>query len=98
MQLISTVQVGKKGVSENLVETLKDHFKKHQNVKVVFLKNSIRDKKKVKKAAEEIVSELGPNYTYRVLGFTIFVKKWRRAIRTSKNEKNKGSDLERARR
>ena len=81
MQLVSSVQVGKKGISDNLVETLKSHFKNHQNVKVVFLKNSIRDKKKLKKQAEEIVDELGKNYTYRVLGFTVFIKKWRKAKR-----------------
>jgi len=81
MQLVSSVQVGKKGVSDNLVETIKDHFKKNQNVKVVFLKNSIRDKTKVKKAAEEIIEELGKNYTYKILGFTVFIKKWRKPKR-----------------
>lgn len=81
MQLISTIQVGKNGISENLIETLKSHFKKHQNVKVVFLKNSGRDKAKVKKVANEIVENLGKNYTYRILGFTIFIKKWRKAQR-----------------
>jgi RNA-binding protein YhbY len=81
MQLISTIQVGKKGMSDNLVETLKSHFKNHQNVRVVFLKSSIRDKTKVKKTAEEIVDALGKNYTYRVLGFTIFIKKWRKQKR-----------------
>jgi len=81
MQPISSVQVGKKGVSENLIETLQSHFKKHQNVKVVFLKSSIRDRKKLKKQAENIVNELGKNYTYRILGFTVFIKKWRKAKR-----------------
>ena len=78
MEPISSVQIGKRGVSDNLIETLRTHFVNHQNVKVVFLKNFARDKKKVKKAAEEIVDELGKNYTYRVLGFTVFIKKWRK--------------------
>lgn len=81
MNQISTVQIGKNGISENLVETLKSHFKKHQNVKVVFLKNSDRDRKKIKKQAEEIVDELGTNYSYRILGFTVFFKKWRKPQR-----------------
>ncbi|MFA5020065.1 MAG: YhbY family RNA-binding protein [Candidatus Pacearchaeota archaeon] len=81
MQLISSIQVGKNGVSANLIETLKTHFKNHQNVKVVFLKNSVRDRKKIKKEAEKIVEELGKNYTYRILGFTIFIKKWRKNMR-----------------
>jgi len=81
MQLISTIQVGKRGISENLIETLKLHFKTHQNVKVVFLKTSIRDKRKIKKTAEDLVEELGKNYTYRIIGFTVFIKKWRKAKR-----------------
>ena len=81
MNLISTIQVGKKGVSENLIESLKSHFKNHTNVKLVFLKSTSRDKKKIKKQAEEVVEELGKNYTYRIVGFTIFIKKWRKPKR-----------------
>ena len=81
MQPISSIQIGKKGLTDNLIETLRTHFKKHQNVKVVFLKSSIRDRKKLKKVAEQIVDKLGKNYTYKILGFTVFVKRWRRAIR-----------------
>tara|TARA_Y100000310_G_C20445834_1_gene698355 strand:+ start:518 stop:763 length:246 start_codon:yes stop_codon:yes gene_type:complete len=78
---ISSIQVGKHGVTDNLIDTLKTHFKNHANVKVVFLKNSIRDKKKLKKVAEELINNLGKNYTYRILGFTVFIKKWRKAQR-----------------
>ncbi|MFA6022832.1 MAG: YhbY family RNA-binding protein [Candidatus Pacearchaeota archaeon] len=81
MQLISTVQIGKNGMSENTIETIKGHFKNHQNVKVVLLKSSKRDRDKIKKIADEILKELGKNYTYRVVGFTIFLKKWRKAQR-----------------
>ena len=80
MILISTVHVGKNGVTENLIENLKSHFKNHQNLKVVFLRNSSRDKNSVKKSAEEIIEKLGKNYTYRILGFTVFIKKWRRPM------------------
>ena len=34
-----------------------------------------------KKTADEILSELGNNYTYRIIGFTIFIKKWRKPQR-----------------
>ncbi len=81
MRLISSIQVGKNGLSDNLIENLKTHFKNHQNVKVVFLKNSGRNKAKIKKSAEDMINELGPNYTYRVIGFTVFVKKWRKPKR-----------------
>lgn len=78
---IATIQIGKNGVPSNLVEILQDHFKTHQNVKVVFLKTSFRDKKKIKTAVEEIINELGPNYTYMIIGFTAMIKKWRKPMR-----------------
>ncbi len=81
MNLISTIQIGKSGISENLIETIKSHFKNHQNVKVVCLKNSKRDKNNIKAMAEEIISHLGNNYTYRIIGFTIIIKKWRKPKR-----------------
>ena len=81
MELISTINVGKNGISDNLIEAIKSHFKKHKNVKVVFLKSFSRDKKKIKKEAEKILDLLGKNYTYRILGFTLFLKKWRKPMR-----------------
>jgi len=81
MQLITTVQIGKKKITDTTVETLKSHFKTHKNVKLVFLKSSFRDRQKLKKATEEIIEELGKNYTYRILGFTVFIKKWRKDVR-----------------
>ena len=78
MKLITSIQVGKKGLNEGLIETLKSHFKNHQNVKVVFLKSSTREKEKLKNHAGEIIEKLGKNYTYKILGFTVFIKKWRK--------------------
>jgi RNA-binding protein YhbY len=78
MQLISTLQIGKSGLTETFIETLKGHFKNHQNVKISVLKSATRDKKEIKKMAEQIVEELGNNYTFRIIGFTIVVKKWRK--------------------
>lgn len=81
MQLISTMQVGKNGITENLIETLKNHFKNHMNVKVSVLKSATRDRKEIEKIAEELIDKLGNNYTFRVIGFTIVLKKWRKSVK-----------------
>ena len=78
---IASIQIGKNGIPDNLTESLQSHFKAHQNVKIVFLKTSFRDKKKIKTAVEEILDKLGANYTYKIVGFTVFIKKWRKAMR-----------------
>jgi len=77
----SNVQLGKQGITENFINTLRNHFKKHSNVKISILKNAGHEKSKVKTYAEEIIDKLGKNYTAKTIGFTIFVKKWRKEVR-----------------
>ncbi len=75
------VQLGKQGITENFILTLKSHFNRHDDVKVSVLKSAGHHKDLVKKYADEIVEKLGNRYSARVLGFTIFIKRWRRAVR-----------------
>lgn len=91
------IQLGKQGITNNFICTLKSHFESHNNVKISVLK-SARDhqqpasneinqistgyeKSKVKKYSEEILEKLGKNYTAKIIGFTIFLKRWRKAMR-----------------
>jgi len=75
------VQLGKNGLTENFIATLKNHFKKHKNVKVVVLKSTGREGEKVKEYLKEILEKLGEKYTAKIVGFTIFIKKWRKPKR-----------------
>lgn len=78
---IGQIQLGKNGITENFIETLKNNFKKYQNIKVCVLKSAGHDREKVKKYSDEILNELGKNYTSKIIGFTISLKKWRRKVR-----------------
>jgi len=75
------VQIGKRGVSKELIENLRNAFKQRENVRIRVLKSAGHDRTKVKEMAEEVVEELGKRYTYKIVGFTIFIKKWRKAKR-----------------
>jgi len=81
MQAIGQIQIGKQGLTDNLIFTLESHFKKYKNMKIKVLKGGGHDKVKVKSYADTIIERLGPFYTARVIGFTIFIKKWRKAKR-----------------
>jgi len=81
MPKLGQIQLGKQGISDNFVKTLKNHFKNHDNVRVSVLKSAGHAKEKVKKYSEEILEKLGKNYTSRIIGFTIVLKKWRKAVR-----------------
>lgn len=75
------MQLGKNGVTENFIETLKSHFQKHKNVRVSVLKSAGHEKSKIKEYEEKILNKLGNNYTARRIGFKIVIKKWRKPKR-----------------
>ena len=79
MPKIGNIQLGKEGVTENFVYGLKNYFKKHENIKISVLKSATRNKTEIKKFSDKILKELGKKYTSRIIGFTIVMKKWRKA-------------------
>lgn len=81
MTVVGNLQLGKNGITESFINSLKDCFKKHDSVRVSALKSSTRDRKKLKECSEEILEKLGKNYTSKIIGFTIVIKKWRNPVR-----------------
>jgi len=73
------VQLGKNGVTENFIISLQSLFKKNGNVRISVLKNAGHKKEKVNEYKEKILNGLGNHYTAKTIGFTIVVKKWRKA-------------------
>lgn len=78
---LANMQLGKNGLSSGFIDCLKNTFKERESIKIRILKSAGHDKEKIKKMAEEIIENLGKKYTYKIIGFSIFIKKWRRAIR-----------------
>ena len=81
MPAIREIQLGKNGLTDNFIESLKNQFKNCNNVKISVLRSFCRDKKELEKVKEEILDKLGKNYTARAIGYTIALKKWRREKR-----------------
>ena len=75
------VQIGKNGLTDNFIKTLKNNFKNYDNVRISVLKSAGHEKSNVKEMAVKILEELGNHYTVRVIGFKIVIKKWRRVVR-----------------
>jgi RNA-binding protein YhbY len=75
------IQLGKKGVTHELLGEIKKRFdaNKFKNMKIHVLKSARESREDVKKYAEQIKKYLGEKYTYKILGFSIFLKKWRKA-------------------
>ena len=81
MATLATIQLGKNGITDNFIMTLKNHFKKHNNVKVSVLRSYCRDKEELKEMSEDLLDKLGENYPTKTIGFTIAIKKWRKPVR-----------------
>ena len=75
------MQIGKHGLNEGFFEILKNNFKNHMIVRVSVLRSASRDNEEVHEMAEKIIEVLGRNYDYRVVGFTILVKKHKKKVR-----------------
>ena len=73
--------IGKKGLTKEFLDDLKKRFdeKRVENIKVSVLKSARESRDDIKRFAGEIKDFLGEKYTYRILGFSIFLKKWRKA-------------------
>ena len=78
MGKIANIQLGKQGLTDNFIKTLEDHFKKSDNVRISVLKSCCRDREELKEISKEILEKLGKNYTARIIGYVIAVKKWRK--------------------
>jgi len=72
------LQIGKNGLNSNFIQGVKNAFNNRKNIKIRILKSGGREKEKIRKIADEIISELGANYTAKIIGFTIAIKKWRK--------------------
>jgi len=81
MVAIRNIQLGKLGVTDNFIESLKNQFKTCKNVKISVLKSCCRDREELKEISRKILDKLGKTYTAKIIGYTIIVKKWRKEMR-----------------
>lgn len=75
------MQIGKNGLTAGFFEALKNAFNIHKDVKISVLKSATRSKQEVEKIANQILNALGKKFTYKIVGHTIFIKKWRKPMR-----------------
>ena len=77
----TTAHLGKNGLTDNFINSLRNAFKNHDNVKISVLKSACRDKQKLNKIADDILAALGKRYTAKAVGYKISLKKWRKEKR-----------------
>lgn len=73
------LQIGKNGLTEGFIETVKHFFVKADSIRISVLKSGSRDKEEIKNWTANILEKLGKNFTAKVVGYTIVLRKWRKA-------------------
>jgi RNA-binding protein YhbY len=72
------MQLGKNGITANFIENLKKSFLTHDGVRLSVLESAGHEREKIKEYSEEILKQLGENYTAKLIGFKIILRKWRK--------------------
>ncbi len=72
MEIKATVQIGKDGITEGVINEIKAQLKKRKIIKIKFLQNSDRDnfREKIKNLAERSNADI-----LEIRGFTAVLKK-----------------------
>lgn len=70
-------QIGKKGLTAETILAIENMFKSHSQVRVSVLRSAARDKPTISAMASEICSKLPFNCIFKVIGFTIILRKIR---------------------
>ena len=81
MKPVKRLQMGKNGLSPAFVEQVRGVFENENSVKISILKSACRDKKDAEKIGTDLVDALGKNFIYRLVGYVLTVRKFRKAQR-----------------
>ena len=81
MKPIKTLQIGKNGLSETFISQARRVFEDAEVVKISILKSACRDKTQAKEMADKLMEALGKNFGYRLVGYVLTVRKFRKVQR-----------------
>ena len=68
-------QIGKSGLTPGVLSSLNLALKTHTQIRISVLKSATRDRKDIEKMALEIVENVKFKASYRIIGFTIIIKR-----------------------
>ena len=74
-------QLGKGGISDNFVNSLRLGFKNNVQVRIYVLRSFSRDREEIKNTAEELCKKLEgeKGYKNKIIGFTIILNQVRKS-------------------
>ena len=82
MKPIKKFQIGKKGLTSEFVEQVRKTFEKSDLIKIELLKSATRKKEEADTIGNDLVDKLGDKFTCKRVGYTLTIRKWRKARST----------------
>jgi RNA-binding protein YhbY len=81
MAKLINLQLGKNGLTQEFLDNLKKlaDGKSVESIRVSVLKSACRDRKEFENINQQILNFLGKNFTSKIIGWTIALRKWRKA-------------------
>jgi len=75
------LQIGKNGLTNEFIKNLKKVFetKTNESVRINVLKSATRSRKELEEINNKILEDLGKNFTSKVIGYTLVLRKWRKS-------------------
>ena len=77
-------QIGKNGLTQGVIDSLNLSLKAHNQIRVSLLKTATRDKNKIIEIAEEIILKAIYKCRYKIIGYTIILRKQSKKIKKNK--------------
>ena len=77
MTLETKFQIGKNKLTEGLIDNIALSLKTHKQARISVLKSATRDREEIKEMGEELLRKIKIKCTYKIIGFTIILRKIR---------------------
>ena len=84
MNLESKFQIGKNGVTDGVIKSLNQDLKMHNQIRISVLKSADRNREKLRDMAIKIAQSVGYYCNFRIIGFTIILKRRHPRVKTKK--------------
>lgn len=75
MNSVATFQIGKSGITPGVIQAINKMLEHHKHIRISTLKSSGRNRDSIKEMANSLASQLSFNCEYRVIGFTIALRR-----------------------
>ncbi len=72
---VVTFQIGKAGINPALIEQLNNLLEHHKHIRISALPSSRRNRDSIHQMAEKLTKNLSSHCEYRIIGFTIALRK-----------------------